>query len=45
MVGVIAEESKALLEIVNYNVEGEQYVCAGTVRSHFPAPAGGAKLT
>jgi fatty acid synthase subunit beta, fungi type len=28
---MIALESKALLEIVNYNVDGEQYVCAGTV--------------
>lgn len=28
---MISCESKELLEIVNYNVEGEQYVCAGTV--------------
>jgi hypothetical protein len=27
----ISEKSLALLEIVNFNVEGEQYVCAGTV--------------
>lgn len=33
VVGLIAGESLALLEIVNYNVEGEQYVCAGTVSS------------
>lgn len=28
---MIAAESKQLLEIVNFNVEGEQYVCAGHV--------------
>ncbi|PLN85638.1 beta subunit of fatty acid synthase [Aspergillus taichungensis] len=27
---IIASESQELLEIVNYNLEGEQYVCAGT---------------
>jgi hypothetical protein len=31
VVRIIGEESESLLEIVNYNVEGEQYVCAGTV--------------
>jgi malonyl CoA-acyl carrier protein transacylase len=31
VVNIVATESKALLEIVNFNVEGEQYVCAGTV--------------
>lgn len=29
--GMIASESKELLEIVNLNVDGEQYVCAGHV--------------
>lgn len=32
VVKIIATESKNLLEIVNYNIEGEQYVCTGTVR-------------
>ena len=31
VVCTISSETQALLEIVNYNVEGEQYVCAGTV--------------
>ncbi|GAM37488.1 fatty-acid synthase complex protein [Talaromyces pinophilus] len=29
LVNIIAEQSEKLLEIVNFNVEGEQYVCAG----------------
>ncbi|KAE8551412.1 hypothetical protein EYB25_005299 [Talaromyces marneffei] len=29
LVDIIANESERLLEIVNFNVEGEQYVCAG----------------
>ena len=29
---MIMQESQNLLEIVNYNIEGEQYVCAGHVR-------------
>jgi fatty acid synthase subunit beta, fungi type len=29
LVKLIREESKELLEVVNYNVEGQQYVCAG----------------
>ena len=28
---MIMQESRSLLEIVNLNVEGEQYVCAGHV--------------
>lgn len=32
-VKMIADESKALLEIVNYNVQDKQYVCAGTLRN------------
>ncbi|KAF2028408.1 beta subunit of fatty acid synthase [Setomelanomma holmii] len=32
-VKAIAEESGALLEIVNYNVQDKQYVCAGTLRN------------
>lgn len=28
---MVGEESQALLEIVNFNIEGEQYVCAGEV--------------
>lgn len=28
---MVAQESQALLEIVNFNIEGEQYVCAGQV--------------
>lgn len=28
---MLAQESQALLEIVNFNIEGEQYVCAGQV--------------
>lgn len=31
LVEMIATTTNALLEIVNFNVEGEQYVCAGTV--------------
>lgn len=31
LVDIIATESGKLLEIVNFNVEGEQYVCAGHV--------------
>ena len=31
MVHTIAVESRELLEIVNFNVDGEQYVCSGTV--------------
>lgn len=34
----IAEETKWLLEIVNYNVANMQYVCAGDVSS-FPSPS------
>ena len=33
MVRAIALASQELLEVVNYNVEGEQYVCSGTVCS------------
>nr|QOV03397.1 SpofasB [Hypomontagnella monticulosa] len=29
----IAQESEELLEIVNFNIEGDQYVCAGHVRN------------
>ena len=29
---MIMQESQSLLEIVNFNIEGEQYVCAGHVR-------------
>jgi fatty acid synthase subunit beta len=32
LVRQIATQSRELLEIVNYNIEGEQYVCSGTVR-------------
>jgi fatty acid synthase subunit beta len=32
-VKAIAKESGALLEIVNYNVQDKQYVCAGTLRN------------
>lgn len=32
LVDMVACESQELLEIVNFNVEGEQYVCSGTVR-------------
>lgn len=32
-VKAIANESGALLEIVNYNVQDKQYVCAGTLRN------------
>lgn len=31
VVAMVAQESQALLEIVNLNIEGEQYVCAGQV--------------
>lgn len=31
IVKIICEESKVMLEVVNYNVEGQQYVCAGHV--------------
>lgn len=31
IVSHIATTTHALLEIVNFNVDGEQYVCAGTV--------------
>lgn len=31
VVRIVAEETGFLLEIVNYNVEGSQYVCAGDV--------------
>ncbi|KAL4930380.1 acyl transferase domain-containing protein [Aspergillus undulatus] len=31
LVSQIAAQSQELLEIVNFNVEGEQYVCSGTV--------------
>lgn len=31
LVDMIVNESKKLLEVVNFNVEGEQYVCAGHV--------------
>lgn len=34
LVAAISERSSSLLEIVNYNVDGEQYVCAGTVSQH-----------
>lgn len=37
VVDAIAVQSKLLLEIVNFNVEGQQYVCAGHV-SRFPPP-------
>lgn len=33
VVALIAQESHVLLEIVNYNVEGQQYVCAGHLRA------------
>ncbi|KAL1634249.1 hypothetical protein SLS58_010754 [Diplodia intermedia] len=33
VVGMIAETSGSLLEIVNLNVEGEQYVCAGKLEN------------
>ncbi|KAL4907692.1 hypothetical protein BDW74DRAFT_189141 [Aspergillus multicolor] len=32
LVSYIATQSQELLEIVNFNIEGEQYVCSGTVR-------------
>jgi fatty acid synthase subunit beta len=32
LVRQIATQSRELLEIVNFNIEGEQYVCSGTVR-------------
>jgi fatty acid synthase subunit beta len=31
LVRQIAAQSQELLEIVNFNIEGEQYVCSGTV--------------
>jgi malonyl CoA-acyl carrier protein transacylase len=31
IVNMIAHEMQVLLEVVNYNVEGQQYVCAGHV--------------
>ena len=31
ILSAVSKESNALLEIVNFNVPGEQYVCAGTV--------------
>ncbi len=31
IVGIISEEMQLLLEVVNYNVEDQQYVCAGHV--------------
>ena len=33
LVGHISGESGLLLEIVNWNIEGQQYVCAGNVSS------------
>ncbi|RAK98538.1 sterigmatocystin biosynthesis fatty acid synthase subunit beta [Aspergillus ibericus CBS 121593] len=33
IVTLIATSTNALLEIVNFNVEGEQYVCAGTLEN------------
>lgn len=33
LVTLIAKESGTLLEVVNYNVEGQQYVCAGHLRA------------
>lgn len=33
LVALIAEETGTLLEIVNYNVESQQYVCAGTLHN------------
>ncbi|PLB51631.1 beta subunit of fatty acid synthase [Aspergillus steynii IBT 23096] len=30
LVDIVARESQELLEIVNFNVDGEQYVCSGT---------------
>ncbi|KAF9776597.1 hypothetical protein IL306_005195 [Fusarium sp. DS 682] len=33
VVKTIADETGLLLEIVNYNIRGQQYVCAGNVRS------------
>ncbi|KAL7619428.1 hypothetical protein AAE478_009967 [Parahypoxylon ruwenzoriense] len=33
LVRYIAQESGELLEIVNFNIEGDQYVCAGHVRN------------
>lgn len=36
VVKMIAAESKTLLEIVNFNVQGEQYVCAGSVSYSTP---------
>jgi len=29
IVGIISEETQLLLEVVNYNIEAQQYVCAG----------------
>lgn len=36
IVNMVAAESKVLLEIVNFNVEGEQYVCTGAVSCSIP---------
>ncbi|KAE8442931.1 hypothetical protein EG329_002535 [Mollisiaceae sp. DMI_Dod_QoI] len=33
LVKMIADESGVLLEIVNFNVDGEQYVCAGSLQN------------
>ncbi|PVI03116.1 beta subunit of fatty acid synthase [Periconia macrospinosa] len=33
VVALIGRETRVLLEIVNYNVEGQQYVCAGHLRA------------
>ncbi|KAE8356277.1 acyl transferase domain-containing protein [Aspergillus coremiiformis] len=33
VVRMVAAESRELLEIVNFNVDGEQYVCSGTSRN------------
>lgn len=44
VVRIIASKSGELLEIVNFNVDGEQYVCSGTV-SLLPGPEGCSLLT
>ena len=31
VVKLVSEETEVLLEVVNYNIEGQQYVCAGHV--------------
>ncbi|KAL8685397.1 MAG: hypothetical protein Q9218_007787, partial [Villophora microphyllina] len=33
LVSLVARETGVLLEVVNYNVEGQQYVCAGHLRA------------